>query len=361
VNSVKRLGMMAALVGVLGIVPAFGAHAQSAGACTLAAADCTLLTTANSNVGKETSFTQDFDFKVTVKTGTQNVDISATGTGPFTVNTGASMTDMNSVHNAVDMALDITGSTTGTGTDQSGKFSMVITKGVFYFKTDKQDWQGVKLSDALKAAQSQGSSMTGGSSSGAAGQAAALFQDPAILQSLTNLANTPSLVVLTKTANAPTLDGQTMAEFVYTISLKGIATSKDLYPLIRAILKASGSTTDLPDAQLAQFSSIAGSALSNTTFTITRWVGTTDNEYHALGIDLVAAIDPTTLGSSGDPVNANFHLLVKLSKVGQPVTVTAPAGAKMVDTSSMSGSNSGSATMAATMDAAATMVATAAQ
>ncbi len=336
-KSVKRLGIMLALVAIVGVLPAFGARAQGM-TCTLAADDCKILSTADANVSKETSFNQDFSFSLKAS-GTSSVDVEATGSGLFGLDSGASMTDFTS-GKGIKLTLDITASTKGMGSDQSGKTNLVIVDGVAYVNVnDGKGWQGVKLSDAMQAG--------GGTAGMMNNPAVAAFQDPAFLQALAAIPNIKGFITLTKT-EAPDLDGQKMVGFTYALDLKTLATSKEIYPLIKAALKASGQgSADVPDDQLAQITSVAGKALADTTFTITRWVGATDNLYHALAIDLKAKIDPTSMGQTGDPTNVSLNLTVKLTKVGQPVDVKAPAGAKMVDMGGSSGSGT-AATPAAT-------------
>src|ERR1700694_3183105 len=108
-----------AMVAMLGMVPAVTASAQVT--CTLAAADCKMLSTADSNIPKESSFNMDFAFTTTIKSGSQTVAVKADGTGMFAVVPGASITDTTSAFNSFQLSTDVTGSTTGTNPDQSGK------------------------------------------------------------------------------------------------------------------------------------------------------------------------------------------------------------------------------------------------
>jgi len=360
----KRFGLVAALVLTAAIsAPVF---AQDSSGCTLAAADCKILSTADSNISKETSFTQAFDFNVDVNTGSQKVNIKASGTGPFGV-----------VANATDplggfqMQMDMTGSTTGTGSDSSGTINIIIVDGVLYLKgnvgSQKMDtWQGVKLSDLQSLAMSQMGAMTGG---GAAGGSSALpggvdpskftglLNDPAVMTSLAAIPTIKGFITQEKTANSPDLDGQKQVEFVYTFSPKALLDSKEILPLAKALISAaasmggasSGATAALTDDQVTQYLQLASGVLGDSNLKITRWVGSTDNMYHALGLDLNVNV---AAGSS--PITATVHLLVKLTKVGAPVTVKAPDGAKMINPAQMMGGAGAGSSPAMSATAAAT-------
>ncbi len=184
----KRLSLLAAAALMAGLVPAIGANAQATSGCTLSATDCQLLTDAAGNLAKESSFVQDFEFTVSIK-GANGGDINVTGTGPFGLVSGATVnsSDPTAAFKAFQLQMDISGSSKGGGQDQSGTFSMIITDGVFYFKTATTDWQGLKLSDLSAMGTSMMSSMSGAGGAGGAGgaaQYAQIFTDPAVLQSL---------------------------------------------------------------------------------------------------------------------------------------------------------------------------------
>ncbi len=130
-----------------------------------------------------------------------------------------------------------------------------------------------------------------------------------------------------------------MAQFVYTIDPQPLLASPDILPLVKAFAKAaaaSGSAgttglTNMTDDQLTGYLKIAAGVLGTSNIKITRWVGEDDKLFHALGLDVNLDIKPPT----GTPVSGTIHFLVKLTKVGQAVTITAPAGAKMIDVSQL--------------------------
>jgi len=151
----KRLSVIASIATVAWIVPAFSAQAQSSG-CTLAAADCQLITSATANIAKETSFVQTFTFKVDIK-GDSPVSIQASGTGPFSVD--STQKDQAALIKSIQAQLDIKGSSAASGTTaaQSGNVSIVVKDGVLYVQDPKtQKWQGTELSKLMSAAQKLG-------------------------------------------------------------------------------------------------------------------------------------------------------------------------------------------------------------
>jgi len=342
----KRFGLLVATA-ALTLAPAIGSLAQGM-TCTLAAADCTALATADANVAKETSFAMEFEFSLDIK-GDSPSSAQATGTGQFAVAPNISMTDPTALANGIQLALDAKGSGTGSSSG-SGSISLVVTNGVAYFKTDTQDWQGIKLADAIKLGQAQmaggagGFGGTGASSAGAA-QFTQMLSDPNVMSALSSIANIKGFVTQQKTSNTPQLEGQNMSEFVETISPAALLSSPDfataLTAIISAVQKANPSAGaaagNMNPAQLTAMLPIVSSMIGDTNLKITQWVGQTDNLYHAFGWDLNLNINPAAMGGSGTPTTGTIHFLVKLTKVGQPVTLTAPAGAKMIDLSAMMG------------------------
>ncbi len=341
----KRFGLVAATA-ALTLMPAIGSLAQ--GTCTLAAADCTALSTADTNLAKETSFAMAFEFSLDIK-GDSPASAQASGTGQFAVDP-SKMTDPTAAANGIQLQLDAKGSGSGTSSG-SGSLSVVITNGVAYFKTDTQDWQGVNLADAIKLGQAQIANGAGGfggsASAGSAGaaQMAQMFSDPDVISALNSIGNIKGFITLAKTSNTPQLEGQNMSEFVETISPAALLSSPDFATALKAIFGAvqkmnPGATSagGMNPDQLTAMMPMVGSMIGDTNLKITRWVGQTDNMYHALGLDLNLNINPGAFGGgSATPTTGTVHFLIKLTKVGQPVTLTAPAGAKMIDLSAMMG------------------------
>ncbi len=345
----KRLGLLAATA-ALCLTPAIGSLAQGM-TCTLAAADCTTLATADANAAKESSFAFEFEFKADIK-GDSPTSGDSTGTGQFGIAPNTSATDPTALANGIQLQFDAKGSGSGGGSSGSGAVSLVISKGVLYFKTDQQDWQGINLADAIKLGQAQmaggagGFGASAGAASAGAAQMAQMFSDPDMMSALSSISNIKGFITLEKTSNSPQLEGQNMSEFVETISPAALLSSPDfataLKTIFAAVAKANPSAGAAaggmnPD-QLTAMMPIVSSMIGDTNLKITRWVGQTDNMYHALGLDLNLNINPGAFGGgSAAPTTGTVHFLIKLTKVGQPVTVAAPTGAKMIDLSAMMG------------------------
>ena len=354
----KRFGLLAATA-ALTLMPAVGSLAQ--GTCSLAAADCTALSTADANLAKETSFAMEFEFSLDVK-GDSPASAQASGTGQFAVDPKISMTDPTAAANGIQFQLDAKASSSGSSSS-SGSVSVVITNGVIYFKTDKQDWQGAKLADVFKSIQSQMAGLGGGfggsgsANSAGAAQMAQMFSDPDVMSAIASIANIKGFITLEKTSNTPALEGQNMSEFVETISPAALLSSPDFATAMKTILAAAAkanpsAATGMNPDQITALLPMVGGMIGDTNLKITRWVGQTDNMYHALGLDLNLNINPGAFGGgSASPTTGTVHFLIKLTKVGQPVTVTAPSGAKMID---MSGALSGGGAVGGSSSAGAT-------
>lgn len=321
-----RFGLTATLVALLCASSIFTANAQIANCFGLAAADCQLVASADKNISQETSFNQTFETSATLKTATQTTTLSATGGGLFALDSAAlsGTADQAAVFNALKMTFNVSGSVKTTGSSastQSGKANFVVLNGELYAQaTDStgtlSPWQSISLAQA--AAAGSGS----GSSNNASNPALAFFQDPAVIQAIVSAPNIKGFIVGKKTANVPIVDGQRQTELVYTFDAKTLVTSPTMYPVIKALLKAGNANySGATNAQMQSNALTLAAALQGTTFKVTRWIGTKDKLYHALGIDGVFKLTSLVAAQSG---SATFHLLVKLSKVGQSITVNAP-------------------------------------
>lgn len=343
----KRLGLVAAIA-ALSLAPMIGSLAQGM-TCTLSAADCQTLTTANTNIAKETSFAFSYEFKADIK-GDSPVTGDSTGSGQFSITAPATMTDPTAWANAIQFSIDSKGSGSGGGSSGSGSLSVVVTGGVAYFKTSSQDWQGVNLADAIKMGQAQaaGGGGFGGSSSMNPAQMQQMLSNPDIMKALASLQNIKGFITQEKTSNTPQVEGQNMSEFVETLSPAALLNSPDfataLKSIVTAVMAANPNAGAAGSANMDQMTAMMpmfGAMLGNTNLKVTTWVGQTDNMYHAFGLDLNLNVNTAAMGGSSTPTTGTIHFLVQLTKVGQAVTVTAPTGAKMINLSGMSGMSGG--------------------
>ena len=305
-----RFGLLAA-VAALSLAPVLNSSAQAA--CTMAAADCTTLATANANLAKETSFQVDVEFKLSLS-GKLNLDTQSTGTGEFAVSPAANLGDLAAVLSGVQFKLDLN-NTTGTANTAAGTTNFVVAYGAAYLKTTG-DWQGTNVAEILKAAQAKLGSQ---------------LNDPKFMKAVESIQNIKGFTEA-KTTNTPTLDGQNMTEFTDTVLLSSLLKSPDFGTMLKPVL--AGVTTSVPFLSGPLTNLLSGRALpllsllvDDSKITITRWVGQTDNEYHAFGVDINVNVKE---GPLGKPTTGTIHLLVKMTKIGEAVSVTPPAGAKMI-------------------------------
>jgi hypothetical protein len=312
-----------------------GARAQGAG-CTLAEADCKALAAADANIAKMTSFAQTYDFQFKVNSGTTNVEVTSKGSGVFAIDPAAlTGSDPTAALGGLKLTLDFDGSTKGTGTDQSGKAQVVIVDGVLYANDGKTGWMGIKLADVLTAAMSQSSTS---STSAQTAQVQALLSDPAVLQSISAIPNIKGFITQEKAAG-PDIDGKKTTSFVYKFDIKALLASKDLYPLIKAVAKASNPTgPEVTDAQIEQLAPIVGTLLKDSVVTVTRYVGE-DGFIHGIKLYVQLKIDASAMGGgaggAASTADLLFSLDVQLSKINEKFDVKAPEGAKMQDIKNM--------------------------
>jgi hypothetical protein len=356
----KRLGVIASIATVAWIVPAFSAQAQGSG-CTLAAADCQLLTSATTNIAKETSFVQTFTFKVDIK-GDSPVSIQASGTGPFSVD--STQKDQAALIKSIQAQLDIKGSSAASGTTpaQSGNVSTIIKDGVLYVQDPKtQKWMGTELSKLISAAQGSASGSGSAASSSAAAQKALaqITSDPAVVTSLAAIPNIKGFITQKRLSEDATLENQKMAQIQYTITPSVLFSAPEILPLIKAALKAASAASPsaggsasqfgaMDDSQLQGMLAMGGGILGTSNIQVTSWIGTEDKTFHGLDLLVNLSIDSSMMGGTGAPLTGTINLHVELTKIGQPVTVTAPAGATMVDSAQlMAGGGAGAAATAA--------------
>ncbi len=344
-NSFKRVGLTAALAAALSLSSVLGALAQDS-KCTLSADDCKIITTADSNMSKLTSFNDALEFVTDIKVGDQVNETAITGTGTYTSPDPAAADKLGAT-------LDLSNVSKGGGNDGTTAVNVVVVNGVTYLSTDgKKTWKGYKTAD-LAAAMKSGAIVNNADLTTQAGVLGviSLLSDPSTMGKLSSIPTTLGFTKLEKTANAPTLDGQKQTEFLYTLDFKSVLGNSTLSSLFTSGIGASfgGGAGAAGGGDMTQ---MLGSLLKDPKVTLVRWVGSTDSLYHAIGLDVSTNLDMSALPGGGTgSIGITVHLLLKLTKVGEPVTVTAPAGAAMVDLA---------ATPAVAPPAAATMAATAA-
>jgi hypothetical protein len=220
----------------------------------------------------------------------------------------------------------------------------VVLDGIFYRNSPLSGWTGYSIDQQIQAFSDgfQSSFQNGFNQSGNSASTKVLLdflQDPSIPAFINALPSNSGFVKLTKTANTPLLDGQKQTEFVYTYDLPTLIKSKEMRPVFRALLVASGNGIKLNDSQLLAVGSILSRLFTGTTITLTRWVGTKDMDFHAAIIDATIKYDPSTIASLLPRNTANLgaggsikvHMAAKLTKLNQPISaITPPAGAILI-------------------------------
>ncbi|MCC7450048.1 MAG: hypothetical protein IT324_21705 [Anaerolineae bacterium] len=370
-KSVLRGAILVAIVALIALTPALTSRAQGDQRCFgLAAADCELWHSGNdsANAAKYSSFVMDYNITFTLAgTGTNDVDFKVTGTGPFSVDeskiSGAS-SDPTAALTALTMANTLTASLNASGQSQMGTFEFRIVGGNLYFKGDQatqNKWMFISLGKALSSAMSNpaitdalSGAMGGGTGTGSSSNpATAIMNDPEVMAAIAKIPDIPGFIKVERQADL-SIGDEKVAQFVMNFDILTLIKSKEFAPVLKAGLKSSNQGAEVDDKQVQQIVAIAQTVLKDTKFSITQWVGTTDKLSHGLGIDFTMKVDENTAAlmnssSSGaaKPVDINFHFDVKLTKIGQPVTVEAVTDATEIDTSSMMGGGSSSGAGAA--------------
>ncbi len=353
----------------LELAPVKTAQAQGDQCFGLSADDCALLKSANPPFkGKLSSFNMDYELTLTasgMRSG-GNVDVSVKGSGPFEFDrTGAGVdglmgmdaTKIAAVLDKLTMANTITYSFKGANRDMSGNFEFRILNGVLYFQGDKATngkWMSIDLKQAAARRMAGGFPGLGGLGNMRGGNPFAMLQGMAAAH---KLLNTPGFIKIERTADT-TVENQQIATFVYHFDLPTLFNSPDFATVMQDMMSQAPNAPKLTDAQIQAMGAMMSKAFKNTTFTITRMVGVTDKLPHGLGLDLVLNVNPSdfagmmmmgqgmmaaTPEANPQPINVNFHFLIKLTGIGTKANVTAPTDATPL--------NLGGAEAAPTMEA----------
>jgi len=315
--------------------------------CTLSAADCQLLSDARGNLAKESSFAQHFNFALAL-IGDHPVNVQASGTGVFSLDT-TNVQDHATLFKAIQFQLDINGSASLGTIQQSGKTGIVLKDGILYGLNPLDDtWTGIDLVKTMTMMRPSTQPATPVNptdpTNGMTQQQ--LMANPDFQAGIMGLMNVKGFITQERLANNLMTDGQSMAQIQYTINPQVLFNSADAVTPFRSLLKAMNSMnpqggqrlTNMNDQQLQGLLKIIGGVFGNTTITETRWIGTTDKLFHAFDIEIKLNIDAgmlmggtrmnTTMPTS---LNGTISFSVQLTKIGQPVTVTAPADATLVN------------------------------
>jgi len=371
----KPIGLLLAALMVTATAPAFNAQAQTKTPtpppkvtpaataavtlsatdttgfkCTLAKTDCDLLATAEANIGSETSFQQAITFKMAItQAGSHptNVNVQATGTGAFSIDPTADITDTNALYKAVQFQLNLTGS----AAPQSGKIGILLKDGILYAQGGSSvSWTGIDLAQLTAISSAAPTSGTQSATNQALQSALAEFLlDPAVKTALAALPNTPGWIVQQRLADT-TLEGQRMEQIQYTYDPQALFRSSGVAVLFKKFFVALSDQLPADTQGLDQIQSIAklsttqmqgallllGSVLGKSNMKYIRWIGVTDKKIHALNLIINVNLVPsalnvgTTTTPTQPPINGTINFSVQVTKIGKPVTLTVPSNATIL-------------------------------
>jgi len=306
---------------VLAIVPAVLAQ-DTLGASQ---GDFDLWTSANAAFSTVSTVSYDFTAKVAATgVGSSNVTADLKGTG---------------VIDATDKSkpvfqLDVTGSVV-QGTDTTNvNVGVRIVDGIIYYN-DGTGWKGEKL-DAIASSLSSGLGSTSGlpvnPTDLSSGNLSSLESNPeaaAAMQALSQL-KPSDFLSLVRTDNGG------IAQFTLKVDVAKLLASPALTSLFSGMAGAMGGASSggaaatapaMTDAQMQQMQAMVGAMFSTATVTLDQYVDTASKMVQRTVLTVALPLD--SMVGPGAAVNVSFD--INLSKYNEPVTVTAPDGATMMD------------------------------
>jgi hypothetical protein len=338
-KSIYRLGALVLLV-AFAIVPAINAYAQTQMCFGLADTDCKLFYGAfdSANMAKLTAFQMAYSINGKGSGGGSGGEFHVDGTGSFGIDTTAASTaDSSNPMGALSAlmfsnVIKASGGATG-GQSQTVNLEIRVVKGNIYFKSaelNADKWQYTSVADVSKLASqymaSMGSASSGSSGSSSPMGAMSAMQSPEMQQALAAIPTIPG-VVTAASADGDQVDGIATKKVTFNIDLVKLVQAKEFRPVIEQSLKQQTSGTTVTADQAIQ---LASTALKDSKVQFWSTVGT-DGVLRGIGFTLAFNIDDATakamnMTSGGGSANVDFAF--NISKVGQPVTVEAPAGAE---------------------------------
>ncbi|HML23638.1 MAG TPA: hypothetical protein PKD09_18425 [Aggregatilinea sp.] len=310
----SRLMSVLVIVAVLMGMPALSAFAQGDNpACAgLEAADCEVLTGATAAMGTVSSFRiPAWSFTLTGTDGTDNIDISASGSGEFVMPSDpANPMDGLMVHLVIDSI-----EATIPGEDPvSDSAEVIVADGMTYVNYGGQ-WYGEELTaeDA-----STFGDLFSGSASGSMG-----------LDSLG--IDMTGVVTTTRGADADA-DGQAVQTYVTSVDVGGMLTALLSSPSFGALLGmgmgAEGADMgmgDMTPEDLQMIGAMFAPMLAGTTIEFTQGIGVDDSYIHSVALDVVLNLDISMFDPETAPISGELHFSAGVSEHNGSFTVEAPA------------------------------------
>jgi len=341
-KSIIRFGvllMVAMLVAMpLGNIRAQGGDDMCAmmGSTGLSADDCALVQSAMTpeNLAKLGSFVADYNMALKVTgTGSGDTDITVKGNGPVSFDPAALQgNDQAALLSSLMVQQSITVSGTSSGKAENHTAEFRVVDGKIYFNTSDAPSSGKWLWQSLSSAAS--STMSSNPMMGMMGSgnpAAGMATSPEMMAAVQKLMAVPGFV---KVSSAATGDEKAIT---IAIDFGALAASKDLATILKDIVKASSpSGTTMDDATLdqtvQQYVSMGSVFLKDAKLNIVEYFGTSDKLFHGIDIHIDYKLDASMAAAmmnstSKEDVNATFDLKFHLTKIGEAVTVEAPADA----------------------------------
>src|SRR5258708_2104619 len=326
-QTMKRLAVLLMCL-LLVVLLAQGQLSHAQIPCQELAGDCKLLAQADANLARLTSFTYTLDLNLSATQGSRRLTNSTlTGSGVFALDTAALKADPGALAQAITFSLDAEAIDKASNSPVSQKTHLIIANRGLYEKNDTSPWKGIQFDEVLRVLTTTNAVLPN-------------MADPALAQSIEALLTTPDIIKIERTTNAPIVDGQQQVEFVYTVDLQALLSSKALVKVLKTAMQSNPQYRSYTDDQWAALLTLAKQALVNTTLKFTRWIGARDKTLHGFGIDLRAKFDSQTIalltpGMNAEPATLSLRVLAKFSRVGQAVSVKAPAGVKLMTISEM--------------------------
>jgi len=341
-----RFVLLAVLMALAVAAPATNiSRAQDTSSACLPGLDadtCALFQAAAANVSQLDKFNMAYDVALKTVGTTSDVDVTVHGSGPIDVSgiaaaasSGTAMSDPAALLKDLKLQQTLDASMTSAGSTMGGKFEFRIVDGILYYMGDMASngkWMKLDLTKALASASSQLGAMQG--QMGGTNGAASAVTDPEFLA----LFSDPSEFFTTDVADGAEVDGVTTTSVTLNINLKALITkvfSDEARPTLIKILKAQGQEVD--EQQLAQMGALLNAVeptLDATKLSVSWLIDPEAEQFRGFSLNFSTTVDKSTvalMGAGTDEIQANFSLDVKLSAIGEDVTVEPVADAVEAD------------------------------
>ncbi|MBZ0286853.1 MAG: hypothetical protein K8I30_04510, partial [Anaerolineae bacterium] len=280
---VRLLGLLCAALFTFGMSLAAAQDQTTLDCLGLSESDCAIVQKAAANLSNIESLTYNFTFSAGISNASnivQGIDGSITAQGSGTFAHNPAQADPASPYSSINLALDLSGTVTGSDGEQSGAAHLVIADGNIYLQDDSGAWRGTVLSDLAQHPDAQSFSfmslpvmqLGAGMAMMSSGQGGSLTVEGMDVMALLQA---PGFLNQARLGDE-TLDGQNTAVFSHTADIGALMTN----PAVQGAIAGMGdSTTGSEDPMAQQMAMMLPILLENTTgtVTLTRWIGTDDH------------------------------------------------------------------------------------